>query len=219
MQRFIHASFQLQLNQTPLKLRPVWVITSHILWCVYLLVSQSDTTLVKLISERKFLKRRCRVRRLPGELLCVVLYGRNHPFNTRFRYHAHIMSFAVCVIIRLYGLSKPYPPGLFHSLHDDVIKWKHFPRYWPSVRGIHRSPANSPHKGLWRRSLMFSLNCAWINGWANNREAGDLRRHRVHHNVTVMQGNGSHGITLKDMGKCLEALAHVSHSLPDARMY
>ena len=23
---------------------------------------------------------------------------------------------------------------------DDVIKWKHFPRYWPFVRGIHRSP-------------------------------------------------------------------------------
>ena len=33
-------------------------------------------------------------------------------------------------------------------LHDDVIKWKHFPRYWPFVRGIHRSPVNSPHKGL-----------------------------------------------------------------------
>ena len=28
---------------------------------------------------------------------------------------------------------------------DDVIKWKHFPRYWPFVRGIHRSPVNSPH--------------------------------------------------------------------------
>ena len=24
--------------------------------------------------------------------------------------------------------------------HDDVIKWKYFPRYWPFVRGIHRSP-------------------------------------------------------------------------------
>ena len=31
--------------------------------------------------------------------------------------------------------------------HDDVIKWKHFPRYWPFVRGIHRSTVNSPHKG------------------------------------------------------------------------
>ena len=39
--------------------------------------------------------------------------------------------------------------------HDDVIKWKHFPRYWPFVRGNHRSPVNSPHKGQWRGSLMF----------------------------------------------------------------
>ena len=34
-----------------------------------------------------------------------------------------------------------------HSRHDYVIKWKHFPRYWPFVWGIHRSPVNSPHKG------------------------------------------------------------------------
>ena len=33
---------------------------------------------------------------------------------------------------------------------DDVIKWKHFPRYWLFVRGIHRWPVNSPHKGQWR---------------------------------------------------------------------
>ena len=58
----------------------------------------------------------------------------------------------------------------------DVIKWKHFPRYWPFVRGIQRSPGNSPHKGLWRGASMFSLICVWINGWVNNREAGDLRR-------------------------------------------
>ena len=53
-----------------------------------------------------------------------------------------------------------------HQLwHDDVIKWKHFPHYWPFVRGIHRSPVNSPHKGQWRGALMFSLICVWINGW------------------------------------------------------
>ena len=70
--------------------------------------------------------------------------------------------------------------------HDDVIKWKHFPRYWPFVRGIHRSPVNSPHKGQWRGALMFSLICARINGWVNNREAGDLRRYRAHYDVIVM---------------------------------
>ena len=55
-----------------------------------------------------------------------------------------------------------------YRCHDDVIKWKHFPRYWPFVRGIHRSSVNSPHKGQWRGALMFSLICAWINGWVNN---------------------------------------------------
>ena len=50
-------------------------------------------------------------------------------------------------------------------LHDDVIKWKHFPRYWPFVRGIHRSPVNSSHKGQWRGALMFSFICTRINGW------------------------------------------------------
>ena len=70
--------------------------------------------------------------------------------------------------------------------HDDVIKWKHFPRNWPFVRGIHRSPVNSPHKGQWRGALMFSLICAGINDWVNNREAGDLRRNRAHYDVIVM---------------------------------
>ena len=48
------------------------------------------------------------------------------------------------------------------------------------------SPVNSPHKGQWRGALMFSLICVWINGWANNREAGDLRRHSAHYDVIVM---------------------------------
>ena len=36
---------------------------------------------------------------------------------------------------------------VFLSKHDDIIKWKHFPRYWPFVWRIHRSPVNSPHQG------------------------------------------------------------------------
>ena len=74
----------------------------------------------------------------------------------------------------------------FKLSHDDVIKWKHFPRSWPFVQGIHRSPVNSPHKGQWRGALMFSLICTRINGWVNNGEAGDLRRHHFHYDVTVM---------------------------------
>ena len=70
--------------------------------------------------------------------------------------------------------------------YDNVIKWKHFLRYWPFVRGIHRSPVNFPHKGQWRGALIFYLICAWINCWINSHEAGDLRRHRAHYDVTVM---------------------------------
>ena len=73
--------------------------------------------------------------------------------------------------------------------HDDVMKWKHFPRYWPFVRRIHRSPVNSSHKGWWHRALMLSLICTRINSWVNNGEAGDLRRHRAYCNVIVMVAN------------------------------
>ena len=69
------------------------------------------------------------------------------------------------------------------AIHYDVIKWKHLPRYWPFVRGIHRLAVNSPHKGQWRGALMFCLICAWINAWINNLEAGDLRRRRAHYDV------------------------------------
>ena len=72
------------------------------------------------------------------------------------------------------------------SFNDDVIRWKHFPRYWSFVRGIHRSTVNSPHNSQWRGALMFLWCAPWINGWVNNREAGDLRRHRTHYDVIGM---------------------------------
>ena len=46
---------------------------------------------------------------------------------------------------------------------------------------------NSPFpKGQWRGALMFTLISARINGWVNNREAGDLRRYRTHSDVIAM---------------------------------
>ena len=47
-------------------------------------------------------------------------------------------------------------------------------------------PGEFPHKGQWRGALMFSLIWARINGWVNNPEAGDLRRHPTHCDVIVM---------------------------------
>ena len=88
--------------------------------------------------------------------------------------------------------------------HDDVFKWRHFPRYWPFVWGIHRSLVNSLHKGQWRGALIFSLICVWISCWVNNGEAGDLRRHRAHYDVTIMDrrvtcdlwGNDAHVVSI-----------------------
>ena len=84
------------------------------------------------------------------------------------------------------NLREIFQRNFIWNAHDDVIKWKHFPCYWPFVRGIHRSSVDFPHKGQRRGALKFSLICAWTNGWGNNRDACDLRRHRTHYNVTVM---------------------------------
>ena len=73
-----------------------------------------------------------------------------------------------------------------HQWNDDVIKWRYFPRYWPFVRAIHRTPVISSHQDQWRGALMFSLTNTWTSGWVNNHEAGDLRRHRTHYDVSVM---------------------------------
>ena len=50
---------------------------------------------------------------------------------------------------------------------------------------------NSPHKGQWRGVLMFLWSTPWINDWVNNREAGDLRSHRVYYDVIVIYSNSS----------------------------
>ena len=96
-------------------------------------------------------------------------------------HHWFIQQFVPCLV-----WNTPVLTCRYIDSHDDVIRWNHFPRYWPFVRGIHRSPLNSPHKGQWRWAMRFSLICVWINGWQNNREAGDLRRYRAHYDVIVI---------------------------------
>ena len=95
--------------------------------------------------------------------------------------------------------------------HDDVMKWKHFPRNWPFVQGIHRSPVNSPHKGQCRVALMFYLICPWINTWVNNCGAGDLRCNRAHYDIIVMRSlegppPGGYWVTFWSYGQPLKGL-------------
>ena len=110
--------------------------------------------------------------------------------SKRFGCHLFSLYCQEIYVIHIYAIYLMYS-GLLHwhsgiIHHDDVIKWKHFPRYWPFVREIHRSPVNPPHKGQWRGALMLALNCTWINGWVNNRAVRNLRHYRVHYDVTLM---------------------------------
>ena len=74
--------------------------------------------------------------------------------------------------------------------NDHISWWRHqmetFSALLALCAGNSPVPVNSPHKGQWRGALMFSLICARINDWVNNREAGDLRRHRGHYDVNVI---------------------------------
>ena len=81
------------------------------------------------------------------------------------------------------GLSSTW--SLPWPYHDDVITWRHVPRWWPFMRGIHWSTVGFSHKGQWRGALVFSLICAGTNGWANTRDPGDLRRHLAYYDATV----------------------------------
>ena len=103
----------------------------------------------------------------------------------RQSFHADRAVKGGCQPLKSDGKSHRSRESTMHWYHDDVIKWKHFPRYWPFVWGIHRSPVNSPHKGQWRGALMFTL--IW-HGWVNNRETSDLRRHRAYYDVIIMTG-------------------------------
>ena len=74
------------------------------------------------------------------------LYTRDNPIPLICLLQIHLAFYGCVTLTNTLGLT---------SIHNDVTKWKHFARYWPFVSGIHRSQINPPHKGKWRRALMF----------------------------------------------------------------
>ena len=91
-----------------------------------------------------------------GQVICVVFNmlssGRvwaNRVTDCRQKYFSRMQT----PIHNLTSIGLLY--GMMTSLNEKKI-----PRYWPFVWGINRSPVNSPHKGHWRGTLMFSLICA-----------------------------------------------------------
>ena len=87
--------------------------------------------------------------------------------------------------------------------------WRHQMETFFRIIGLSPVTVNSPHKGQWRGVLMFSLICTWVNGWVNNGEAGDLRRHRAHYDVTVM-----HCLEWKMEIDCLDVMNACLLSVP-----
>ena len=71
---------------------------------------------------------------------------------------------------------------------NDMMTWSdgNIFRVTGHLCGEFTGPGEFPHKGQWSGALMISLICVWINGWVNNREAGDLRRYLAHYDVIVM---------------------------------
>ena len=115
------------------------------------------------------------------------LFGKKHALCTALHFTVPHSSFTCVVFHCTAQHSAALNCTAVHCAHDDVTKWKYFRVTGHLCGEFTGPPVNSPHKGKWRGALMFSLICARINGWENNGEAGDLRSHRDHYDVTVMQ--------------------------------
>ena len=89
-----------------------------------------------------------------------------------------------------------------------VFKWKHFLRYWPIAGKSPVADEFPAHEGQWRGALMFSLILDWINNWVNNREAGELRRHRAHYDVIVMDSDNTLALSRRQVIICNNDVPH-----------
>ena len=89
----------------------------------------------------------------------------------------------------LYWCIVSYGADVLLNLWDWSTWWRHqmetFSALLAICAGNSPVPVNSPHKGQWRGAL-FSLICVWIDGWVDNREAGDVIRYCAHYDVIVM---------------------------------
>ena len=113
-------------------------------------------------------------------------YVRIHT-NTRTHTHTHThmyRQYDACVSISLQVLAT-------WTLSLVTPCWRHHMEWFSALLAI--CAGNSPVTGEFpaqrpvTRSFDVFFDLRWINGWVNNGEAGDLRRHRAHYGVIVMQ--------------------------------
>ena len=117
--------------------------------------------------------------------VCKIRFRRTHnaPFLTR----QGIMQYCKCLVysalwhleialclIRQLLLSFEY--------HDDVIRWEKV----SALLAFCMRNSSVIDKFPSQRPVTRGFDAPWLNGWVNNREAGDLRRHRAHHGVIVI---------------------------------
>ena len=121
----------------------------------------------------------------------------SYPFHTQIM----IVWSKSCSFYREYHNSWNCNKIIFHTWWRNQMET--FSALLALCAGKSPDPVNSPHKDQWRGALMFSLICARINDWVNNREAGDLRRYRAHYDVNVMH---------HELIKCLWNGSHVTES-------
>ena len=87
-------------------------------------------------------------------------------------------------ILQSCSISHRYFPGNSGRIDGRETWWRHQMETFPALLLAICGPVNSLYKG---GALMYSLICAWIYGWVNNREVGELRRYCAHYDVTLME--------------------------------
>ena len=104
--------------------------------------------------------------------------------------------------------------------------WRHQMEKFSALLAI--CAGNSPVAGEFpaqrpvTRSFDVFFICAWINGWVNNREAGDLRSIRPHYDITVMLSVTGYNIRDKKCNPltgCCKVKFHKKPSINTLRQY
>ena len=94
-------------------------------------------------------------------------------------------------ILGLYAISaRTVPNNLWHEGLCPSSWWRHQMKTFSVLLAICAGNSLVSSEFPAQRPVMRSFDgffiCAWINGWVNNGEAGDLRRHHAHYDVTIM---------------------------------
>ena len=177
-----------------------WLVSPHICeFCKKYFLRKSTLVFCKPTGTRfvSFLASFCRLVQAKIRFVPSLVEINNHKVVQYFRVWTQQTPSPLCSLLTVWGVMSPHSTG---------YKIRHYKQYGlrleetsvicfntSSNGNIFRVTGplweKSPQNGQWRGALILSLIGAWTNGGENNRDTGDLRRHRAHHGVTVMNWN------------------------------